>query len=46
MASVQDIKRRVRSIRNIRKVTRAMELFAAAKLRSAQARIESMRPYA
>ena len=46
MASVQDIKRRVRSIRNIRKVTRAMELVAAAKLRRAQARIESMRPYA
>ena len=46
MASVQDIKRRVRSIRNIRKVTRAMELVAAAKLRRAQGRIESMRPYA
>jgi F-type H+-transporting ATPase subunit gamma len=46
MASVQDIKRRVRSIRNIRKVTRAMELVAAAKLRRAQARIEAMRPYA
>jgi len=46
VASVQDIKRRVRSIRNIRKVTRAMELVAAAKLRRAQARIESMRPYA
>ena len=46
MASVQDIKRRVRSIGNIRKVTRAMELVAAAKLRRAQARIEAMRPYA
>jgi F-type H+-transporting ATPase subunit gamma len=46
VASVQDIKRRVRSIRNIRKVTRAMELVAAAKLRRAQARIEAMRPYA
>src|SRR6266508_4205515 len=46
MASVQDISRRIRSIRNTRKITRAMELVAAAKLRRAQARIEAMRPYA
>jgi F-type H+-transporting ATPase subunit gamma len=46
MASVQDLKRRIRSVRNTRKITRAMELVAAAKLRRAQARIESMRPYA
>jgi F-type H+-transporting ATPase subunit gamma len=46
MASVQDIKRRIRSVRNMRKVTRAMELVAAAKLRRAQGRIEAMRPYA
>jgi F-type H+-transporting ATPase subunit gamma len=46
MASVQDIKRRIRSVRNTRKITRAMELVAAAKLRRAQARIEEMRPYA
>src|SRR5438874_12898090 len=46
MASVQDIKRRIRSVRNTRKITRAMELVAAAKLRKAQARIEAMRPYA
>jgi F-type H+-transporting ATPase subunit gamma len=46
MASVQDYKRRIRSVRNTRKITRAMELVAAAKLRRAQARIESMRPYA
>jgi F-type H+-transporting ATPase subunit gamma len=46
MASVQDIKRRIRSVRNTRKITRAMELVAAAKLRRAQARIEAMRPYA
>ena len=46
MASVQDIKRRIRSVRNTRKITRAMELVAAAKLRRAQSRIESMRPYA
>jgi len=46
MAAVQDIKRRIRSVRNTRKITRAMELVAAAKLRRAQARIEAMRPFA
>ena len=46
MATVQDYKRRIRSVRNTRKITRAMELVAAAKLRRAQARIEAMRPYA
>ena len=46
MATVQDINRRVRSIRNTRKITRALELVAAAKLRRAQSRIEDMRPYA
>ena len=46
MSSVQDIKRRVRSVSNTRKITRAMELVAGAKLRRAQARIEAMRPYA
>jgi F-type H+-transporting ATPase subunit gamma len=46
VASVQDIKRRIRSVQNTRKITRAMELVAAAKLRKAQTRIEAMRPYA
>jgi F-type H+-transporting ATPase subunit gamma len=46
MASVQDINRRIRSVRNTRKITRAMELVAAAKLRRAQSRIEAMRHYA
>jgi len=46
VASVQDIKRRIRSVRNTRKITRAMELVAAAKLRRATARIQAMRPYA
>ena len=46
MASVQDLKRRIRSIRNTRKITKAMELVAAAKLRRAEARIEALRPYA
>ena len=46
MASTQELKRRVRSITNTRKVTRAMELVASARLRRAQMRIEAMRPYA
>jgi F-type H+-transporting ATPase subunit gamma len=44
--TVQELKRRIRSVRNTRKITRALELVAAARLRSAQARIEAMRPYA
>jgi F-type H+-transporting ATPase subunit gamma len=46
VASTQDLKRRVRSITNTRKVTRAMELVASARLRRAQMRIEALRPYA
>jgi F-type H+-transporting ATPase subunit gamma len=46
LASTQELKRRVRSITNTRKLTRAMELVASARLRRAQQRIESMRPYA
>ena len=46
MASVQDFKRRIRSVRNTRKITRALELVAGARLRRAQTRIEEMRPYA
>jgi len=46
LASTLDLKRRVRSITNTRKVTKAMELVASARLRRSQQRIESMRPYA
>ena len=46
MASTQDLKRRVRSITNTRKVTKAMELVASARLRRSQTRIEALRPYA
>ena len=46
MASQQDIRRRIKSVQNTRKITRALELVAASKLRRAQARIEDMRPYA
>jgi F-type H+-transporting ATPase subunit gamma len=46
MASVQDLRRRIRSVRNTRKITKAFELVASARLRRAQSRIEAMRPYA
>jgi F-type H+-transporting ATPase subunit gamma len=46
MASVQDIKRRIRSNENTRKITKAMELVSAAKLRRAEARMAALRPYA
>jgi F-type H+-transporting ATPase subunit gamma len=46
MASLQDLRRRIRSITNTRKITKAMELVASARLRRAEARIEAMRPYA
>jgi F-type H+-transporting ATPase subunit gamma len=46
MATVQDIKRRIRSNENTRKITKAMELVSAAKLRRAEARIGALRPYA
>ena len=46
MASQQDIKRRIQSVRNTRKITKALELVSASKLRRAQLRIEALRPYA
>jgi F-type H+-transporting ATPase subunit gamma len=46
VASLQDLRRRIRSITNTRKITKAMELVASARLRRAEGRIEAMRPYA
>ena len=46
MASQQDIKRRIRSVGNTRKVTKALELVASARLRRAEERIVQMRDYA
>jgi len=46
MATVQELGRRVRAVTNTRKLTKAMELVASARLRRAQERIESMRPFA
>lgn len=44
--SQRDVKNRIASIQNIRKITRAMEMVAAARLRRAEQRIERLRPYA
>src|SRR5205085_1349561 len=46
MATLRDIQRRIRSVQSTQKITRAMKLVAAAKLRRAQERIISARPYA
>jgi F-type H+-transporting ATPase subunit gamma len=46
MASQKDVKNRIASIKNINKITRAMEMVAAARLRRAEQRIEQLRPYA
>jgi F-type H+-transporting ATPase subunit gamma len=46
MASQRDVKNRIESVRNIRKITRAMEMVAAARLRRAEQRIAHLRPYA
>jgi F-type H+-transporting ATPase subunit gamma len=46
MATLQDIKRRIRSVGNTRKVTKALELVASARLRRAEERIRQMRAYA
>ena len=46
MASQKDVKSRIASIKNINKITRAMEMVAAARLRRAEERIAHLRPYA
>ncbi len=46
MPSLRDIRRRIRSVRNTAKITKAMELVAASRLRRAQMRVTAARPYA
>ena len=46
MANLKDIRGRIASVKNIRKITRAMEMISAARLRRAEQRIEHLRPYA
>jgi len=46
MASQRDVRNRIRAVTNIEKITRAMAMIAAARLRRAVQRIETLRPYA
>src|SRR6185437_4996409 len=45
MASLRDIRRRIRSVRNVSQITKAMETVAASRLRRAQERVVASRPY-
>src|SRR5436189_3003599 len=44
--ALKDVKNRISSVKNIQKITRAMEMVAAARLRRAEQRIAALRPYA
>src|ERR1700758_4928985 len=44
--SQRDVRNRIAAVKNIQKITRAMEMVAAARLRRAEQRIEALRPYA
>ena len=46
MATQKDVRNRIASVKNIHKITRAMEMVAAARLRRAEQRIDHLRPYA
>src|ERR1700742_2667092 len=46
MANVLDLRRRIRSVKNTRQITKAMKMVSAAKLRRAQERAMAARPYA
>ena len=45
MASLKDLKNRIKSVKSTQKITKAMKMVAAAKLRRAQERAEASRPY-
>ena len=45
MANLKDIRNRIKSVKSIQKVTKAMKMVAAAKMRRAQGRMEQSRPY-
>src|SRR6478672_3752706 len=44
--ALKDVRNRISSVKNIQKITRAMEMVAGARLRRAEQRIEALRPYA
>ena len=46
MASAQDLRKRIKSVTNTQQITKAMKMVASARLRRAQTKAESTRPYA
>ena len=46
MPSTKEIRAKIRSVQNTRKITKAMEMVAASKMRKAQDRMHAARPYA
>ena len=46
MAGEKEIRNKIRSVKNMQKITKAMEMVAASKIRKAQAQMEASRPYA
>ena len=46
MAGGREIKTKIKSVQNTRKVTRALEMVSASKIRKAQDRMKASRPYA
>jgi F-type H+-transporting ATPase subunit gamma len=46
MASTREIRRRIRSVKNIAQITKAMQMVASSQMRRAQERVEESRPYA
>src|SRR5215210_1934247 len=46
MPTQKEVNNRISAVKNVRKITRAMEMVAAARLRRAEERIDNMRPYA
>ena len=45
MASTQEIRRRIRSVKNVAQITRAVQMVASSKMRRAQERVLASRPY-
>ncbi|MGE0490372.1 MAG: ATP synthase F1 subunit gamma [Vulcanimicrobiota bacterium] len=46
MSSIRDLKRRIKSVRNIQQITKAMKMVAAARIRKAEEQLKAARPYA
>ena len=45
MATAREIRRRIRSVRNVAQITRAVQMVASSKMRRAQERVVASRPY-